>query len=164
MKNISRITISTLALLVVFQLVQAQDKVVTGTVYDEANLPLAGTSVIVEGTDRGVTTDSYGKYSIEASEGETLVFDFLGYETSRVKVGPASVLDVDMQPSAEALDELVVVGYGVQKKVNVTGAVATVDYEDLAKSRPATTTSGLLQGASAGLYVSQTSGKPGSEA
>ncbi len=163
MKNISRITISTLALLVVFQLVQAQDKVVTGTVYDEANLPLAGTSVIVEGTDRGVTTDSYGKYSIEASEGETLVFDFLGYETSRVKVGPASVLDVDMQPSAEALDELVVVGYGVQKKVNVTGAVATVDYEDLAKSRPATTTSGLLQGASAGLYVSQTSGKPGSE-
>ena len=163
MKNISRITISTLALLVVFQLVQAQDKVVTGTVYDEANLPLAGTSVIVEGTDRGVTTDSYGKYSIEASEGETLVFDFLGYETSRVKVGPASVLDVDMQPSAEALDQLVVVGYGVQKKVNVTGAVATVDYEDLAKSRPATTTSGLLQGASAGLYVSQTSGKPGSE-
>ena len=163
MKNISRITISTLALLAAFQLAQAQDKVVTGTVYDEANLPLAGTSVIVEGTDRGVTTDSYGKYSIEASEGETLVFDFLGYETSRVKVGPASVLDVDMHPSAEALDELVVVGYGVQKKVNVTGAVATVDYEDLAKSRPATTTSGLLQGASAGLYVSQTSGKPGSE-
>ena len=164
MKNIFKITIlAALLLTAALQLAQAQDKVVTGTVYDEANLPLAGTSVIVEGTDRGVTTDSYGKYSIEASEGETLVFDFLGYETSRVKVGPASVLDVDMQPSAEALDELVVVGYGVQKKVNVTGAVATVDYEDLAKSRPATTTSGLLQGASAGLYVSQTSGKPGSE-
>lgn len=66
-------------------------------------------------------------------------------------------------PESQILDELVVVGYGVQKKVNVTGSVSTVDYEELSQSRPATTTSGLLQGVSAGLYVSQTSGKPGSE-
>lgn len=163
MKKILEKTILVIVLLAFTRIASAQDNVITGTVYDEASLPLAGASVVVEGTDRGVTTDSYGKYSIEASEGEVLLFDFLGYLTSRVTVGPSSVLDVDMTPSSEALDELVVVGYGVQKKVNVTGAVATVDYEDLSLSRPATTTAGMLQGASAGLYVSQTSGMPGSE-
>ena len=163
MKKILEKTILVIVLLAFTRIASVQDNVITGTVYDEASLPLAGASVVVEGTDRGVTTDSYGKYSIEASEGEVLLFDFLGYLTSRVTVGPSSVLDVDMTPSSEALDELVVVGYGVQKKVNVTGAVATVDYEDLSLSRPATTTAGMLQGASAGLYVSQTSGMPGSE-
>ncbi len=163
MKNIYGKILFSIILLSVAFLSYGQERTVRGTVTDESGSPLAGTAVTVEGTQRGTTADSDGKYEIQAAEGETLVYDFLGYEVHKVLVGKSSVIDVDMTSSAEYLDELVVVGYGVQKKVNVTGAVSTVDYAELALSRPATTTSAMLQGASAGLYVSQASGKPGSE-
>ena len=141
----------------------AQNISLSGTVTDESSQPLPGTMVMVEGTTRGATTDADGKFEIKVSKGEVLLVDYLGYDTARVTVSGANNIKVQLTPSAESLDELVFVGYGTQKRVNVTGAVATVDYTDLSKSRPATTTSSLLQGASAGLYVSQTSGKPGSE-
>ena len=141
----------------------AQNISLKGTVTDESSLPLPGTAVLVEGTDRGATTNAEGKFEILVSKGETLLFEFLGYDTGKVTVTGANNITVTLTPSAESLNELVFVGYGTQKRVNVTGAVATVDYTDLAKSRPATTTSSLLQGASAGLYVAQTSGKPGDE-
>ena len=136
---------------------------VSGVINDESGYPLPGASVIVQGTSRGVTADADGRWSIVASQDETLVFDFLGYEPQTVKVGKNAVINIKMMPSAESLNELVVVGYGVQKRVNVTGAVATVDYSDLSSSRPATTTASMLQGASAGLYVTQVSGMPGNE-
>lgn len=163
MKSIFSKILSVLVLLAVSLPAMAQRNVITGVVYDESGLPLTGASVIVEGTNRGVTTDSYGKYRIEAAPEEALIFNFLGYRSQKFKVGASTVLNAEMVPESQILDELVVVGYGVQKKVNVTGSVSTVDYEELSQSRPATTTSGLLQGVSAGLYVSQTSGKPGSE-
>ena len=163
MKSIFSKILYVLVLLAVSLPAMAQRNVITGVVYDESGLPLTGASVIVEGTNRGVTTDSYGKYRIEAAPEEALIFNFLGYRSQKFKVGASTVLNAEMVPESEILDELVVVGYGVQKKVNVTGSVSTVDYEELSQSRPATTTSGLLQGVSAGLYVSQTSGKPGSE-
>ena len=141
----------------------AQNISLKGTVIDESSQPLPGTVVLVEGTTRGATTDTDGKFEIKVSQGETLVFDYLGFDTERVKVSGVNNIKVILKPSSESLDELVFVGYGTQKRVNVTGAVATVDYTDLSKSRPATTTSSLLQGASAGLYVAQTSGKPGDE-
>ena len=106
MKKILEKTILVIVLLAFTRIASAQDNVITGTVYDEASLPLAGASVVVEGTDRGVTTDSYGKYSIEASEGEVLLFDFLGYLTSRVTVGPSSVLDVDMTRKRISLERV----------------------------------------------------------
>ena len=163
MKSIFSKILYVLVLLAVSLPAMAQRNVITGVVYDELGLPLTGASVIVEGTNRGVTTDSYGKYRIEAAPEEALIFNFLGYRSQKFKVGASTVLNAEMVPESQILDELVVVGYGVQKKVNVTGSVSTVDYEELSQSRPATTTSGLLQGVSAGLYVSQTSGKPGSE-
>lgn len=163
MKSIFSKILYVLVLLAVSLPAMAQRNVITGVVYDESGLPLTGASVIVEGTNRGVTTDSYGKYRIEAAPEEALIFNFLGYRSQKFKVGASTVLNAEMVPESQILDELVVVGYGVQKKVNVTGSVSTVDYEELSQSRPATTTSGLLQGVSAGLYVSQTSGKPGSE-
>ena len=141
----------------------AQNISLKGTVTDESSLPLPGTFVMVEGTSRGATTNAEGKFEILVSQGETLLFEYLGYDTGRVTVTNENNITVTLKPSSESLDMLVVVGYGTQKRVNVTGAVATVDYTDLSNSRPATTTSSLLQGASAGLYVAQTSGKPGDE-
>ena len=138
-------------LLFACQLGYAQMKSVKGTVLDEANQPLPGTSVIVEGTHRGVITDEKGSYEIAASADEVLEFDFMGYTVQKIKVGTQTVINVTLQPSTEMMEELVVVGYGVQKKVNITGSVATVNYDEMALSRPAVTSSALLRGASAGL-------------
>ena len=150
-------------LLFACQLGYAQMKTVKGTVLDEANLPLPGASVIVQGTQRGVITDENGAYEIAATADEILEFDFMGYTVQKIKVGEQSKIDVKLLPSSEMMEELVVVGYGVQKKVNITGSVSTVNYDELSLSRPAVTSSALLRGASAGLYVYQNSGQPGSE-
>ncbi|MBQ7811004.1 MAG: TonB-dependent receptor [Bacteroidales bacterium] len=136
---------------------------ITGSVFDESGYPLTGTSVMVEGTTVGTITDIDGKYTIKADKGNVLLFDFIGFNPERVTVGEKTVIDVVMTPSTEFLEETVVVGYGVQKKVNVTGAVATVNYADIAESRPVTTTAAMLRGASAGVQVSQTSSMPGAE-
>lgn len=151
------------ALLFVCHLGYAQMKTVKGTVLDETNQPLPGTSVIVSGTQRGVISDENGFYEIAVSPDETLEFDFMGYSVQKIKVGDQSQIDVKLLPSSEMIEELVVVGYGVQKKVNITGSVSTVNYDDMAVSRPAVNSSALLRGASAGLYVYQNSGQPGSE-
>ena len=150
-------------LMSVGQLAFAQMRSVKGTVTDEANLPLPGTSVIVSGTQRGVVTDEKGNYEITASSDESLEFDFMGYTVQKIRIGDRNVIDVKLLPSSEMMEELVVVGYGVQKKVNITGSVSTVNYEEMSLSRPAVTSSALLRGASAGLYVYQNSGQPGSE-
>lgn len=127
MKSIFSKILYVLVLLAVSLPAMAQRNVITGVVYDESGLPLTGASVIVEGTNRGVTTDSYGKYRIEAAPEEALIFNFLGYRSQKFKVGASTVLNAEMVPESQILDELVVVGYGVQKKVNVTGSVSTVD-------------------------------------
>ena len=163
MKQIFKHILMTVAALCCILPASAQQRTVKGTVIDENGLPLPGASVVVDGTGRGTSTDADGKFEIAASEGQILVFDFLGYDSRKLASGKEDVITVRLSPSSESLEGLVFVGYGVQKKVNMTGAVATVDYSDLAESRPATTTAAMLQGTSAGLYVSQTSGKPGSE-
>ena len=104
-------------LLFACQLGYAQMKTVKGTVLDEANLPLPGASVIVQGTQRGVITDENGAYEIAATADEILEFDFMGYTVQKIKVGEQSKIDVKLLPSSEMMEELVVVGYGVQKKV-----------------------------------------------
>lgn len=163
MKTFYKYFLTVFALFLLMEMAFAQNKTISGVVYDDTKQPLPSAFVKVDGTTRGVSTNLDGTYTIEAAEGETLVFEFLGYEPYSVKIGKSNVINVTLSSSSETMEELVFVGYGVQKRVNVTGAVATIDYSDLSLSRPATTTSGLLQGASAGLYVMQTSGKPGSE-
>ena len=137
--------------------------IVTGTVLDDSGFPLTGASVLVEGTTTGTTTDIDGKYSISVDKGNVLLFDFIGFDPQRITVGEKAVIDVVMTTSAEFLEETVVIGYGVQKKVNVTGSVSTVNYADMADSRPITTAATMLRGASAGVQVSQTSSMPGAE-
>ena len=111
-----------------FTAMSAQQRLVRGKVYDETSQPLAGASVSVPNTLRGVTTDGNGLFEINASSGETLSIAFLGYVTRNVNVGEKDYIEVTLMPDTNQLDELVVIGYGTQKRVNITGAVATVDY------------------------------------
>ena len=141
----------------------AQTHLIKGRVTDESQEPLAGASVSVLNSTRGEITDVDGNYEIRAAEGEILVFSFLGFETKNVTVDSRAVINVTLAQETNALNELVVVGYGVQKKVNVTGAVASVDYANEVKSRPVTSTAQVLQGVSPGVQVNQASGQPGSE-
>ena len=141
----------------------AQNHLIKGRVTDDSQEPLAGASVSVLNSTRGEITDIDGNYELRAAEGETLVFSFLGFETKNVVVDNRAVINVTLAQETNALNELVVVGYGVQKKVNVTGAVASVDYANEVKSRPVTSTAQVLQGVSPGVQVNQASGQPGSE-
>lgn len=140
----------------------AQTKI-TGTVLDGDNEPLIGASVVIEGARTGVTTDADGHFTVTAKKGQTINVSYVGFEPAKVKVTDATSYKVVLRSADSLLDEVVVVGYGVQKKVNVTGAVSSIDYSKEAESRPIATTAQALAGASAGLSILQTSGKPGEE-
>ena len=137
---------------------------IKGTVCDATNLPLAGATVSVKGTTVGSITDIDGNYTINASKGDILVFSFLGYKTVEVKVEEKYIINISLQEDFQVLEQVVVVGYASQKKVNLTGAVATADFEnDQLASRPLTNTSTALAGLAPGLAVTQGSGVPGSD-
>ena len=138
-----------------------QRRTVTGTVYDFDGTPMTGVSVIVQGSQRGSISDENGKWSLEASTGETLEFWFLGYETiDRVLGEGDSAIEITMQVSANVLDDVVVVGYGAVKKSDLTGSVASVKMEAISDIS-ATSVDGLLQGRAAGLQVINSSQDPG---
>ena len=141
----------------------AQKATVSGTVRDTSGEPLPGAAVIIQSSTNGVMTDQDGKYSIQAKPEDELVFSFIGYESQTIKVGRQAVIDVVLMEESNFLNETVVVGYGVQKKVNLTGSVASVDYAEVSKSRPFTSSAQGLIGTSAGVQVTQASGKPGVE-
>src|SRR5690606_21640700 len=103
------------------------DVPVSGTAVDSNQEPLPGVTVSVQGTTTGTATDLNGRYALTVPEGSTLVFSFIGFETQRISVGGQSIIDVTLTEDLASLDEVVVVGYGTQKKVNLTGAVASVD-------------------------------------
>ena len=157
-----RFVLAVLLLVAPFAFAQQSGRI-TGTVFDDARKPLVGASVTVANTTRGVSTSSDGKFEIVASPNETLVISYLGYAAQEIRVGSRTHIDVTLKPQANLIEDLVVVGYGVQKRVNVTGAVSSVNYAKEAESRPVTSTAQLLQGMNAGLMVSQTSGQPGQE-
>lgn len=137
---------------------------VSGRVIDATNEPLAGVSVVVENTTSGTITDADGKYSISVPNTVSVLrFSYLGYKEQKITVGNRTEINVKMEENAALLDEVIVVGYGTQKKVNVTGAVSSINFEDQALSRPITSVSASLAGLSAGLFVSQSSGQPGSD-
>ena len=122
--------------------------------------PLIGATVQVQGDKNGVVTDFDGNYTIQAEQGQTLVFSYVGYLTKTVKVGAASTIDVALDEDRQSLDEVVVIGYGVQKKKLVTGATVQVKGENVAKLN---TTNPLqaLQGQTPGMTIISESGQPG---
>lgn len=155
-----------LSLLFIFQFISqpllAQSKKVEGTVSDSRGLPLEGVSISVKGTTNGATTDGKGRYIIAAEDGSVLAFSYSGMLAREEKVGARSVVNVLLQDNPSALENVVVVGYGTQKKVNLSGAVAQVSGKDLA-NRPVANVTGALQGVLPGLTVLRGSGKPGAE-
>ena len=136
-------------------------KTITGKVTNAAGDPLAGVSVLVKGTTRGTTTNSGGEFTINANAGETLEFTFIGYKLSSVKVGDAGSITVQLQPEVAGLNEIVVVGYGTQKRTLITGAVSSVSSKSL-NELPAISISEALQGRVAGLTVTS-NGSPGTQ-
>ncbi len=137
------------------------NKAVSGVVISASdNQPLIGVSVFVKGTTIGTMTDIDGKYSLDMKSGSTLVFTYIGYLKQEISVSGKKVINVTMKEDAQALEEVVVIGYGVQKKKLSTGATLQVKGDELAKMN---TTSPLqaLQGKTPGVTISSTSGQPG---
>ncbi|GAB2603378.1 SusC/RagA family TonB-linked outer membrane protein [Spirosoma areae] len=135
---------------------------VTGKVVDGANgEALPGVNVLVEGTTIGTVTNAEGKYAIDASKADAvLVFSYVGYTLEKVSVAGKTVIDIKLNADARKLDEIVVVGYGTQKKGDVTGAISSISQKAL-KEVPVTNASQMLQGRAAGVYVLTTDNKPG---
>lgn len=136
--------------------------VVSGTVTSLTDgEPLIGASIVVKGTSIGTTTNFDGNYSIQAEQGQTLVFSYVGFSTQEISVGAQRVINVQLSENLDVLDEVVVIGYGVQKKKLSTGATVQVKGDDLQKLN---TISPLqaLQGRTPGVNITSTSGQPGS--
>ncbi len=144
--------------------VEAPKRIVRGTVQDENGSGLPGVSVVVKGTTRGTTTNGEGAFELDIPEANpTLVFSFVGYSTQEIQVGNQTQIDVKMSVDNKSLDEVVVVGYGVQKKSDLTGAVGTVKGETL-RERPVASLNQALSGRITGVNVSTNSGRPGGRA
>ncbi len=135
---------------------------ITGRVTNEAGEPLAGVSVLVKGTSKGTTTNADGVYTISADPGETLEFSFVGFQVGSVKIGrDGAALNFQLHAKASTIEEIVVIGYGTQKRTSVTGAVATVTGSTI-KELPVVSVQQALQGRVAGLSVTN-NGSPGTE-
>ena len=139
----------------------AQDLTISGSVTDENGLPIVGVNVIVANTLRGAQSDFDGNYNIVASEGETLRFSYLGFSTQEIVVGDQTTIDVVMREDASKLDEVVIVGYGSQRKSDITGSVTSVNTEDIT-AFPVLDVQQTFQGRAAGVAVqSNNGGEPG---
>src|SRR5690606_5438306 len=136
---------------------------IKGKVQDDQGMSLPGVSIQVKGTAVATTTDTEGNFQLSSPDSEpVLVFKFLGFQTKELQADSRSAMLVTLSESNESLDEVVVVGYGVQKKVNLTGSVSVLDGEDLQK-RQVSSASLALQGAAPGVTVRQQSGVPGGD-
>ena len=139
---------------------QSQFGNLSGTVTDESGMPLVGVSVVIKGTNKGVATDFDGKYSLtDVPKGAVLQFSSVGYQTTDVKANN-SQLNIKLAEATQNLDEVVVVGYGTQKKGDVTTAITSVKTKDL-EQRPVISAAQAIQGRAAGIQVVQPNGAPG---
>ena len=140
-----------------------QTKAISGVVFDGGlNEPLIGANVVVKGTTNGTVTDLDGKFTLDANPNDILVISSIGFKTLEIKASEAANGKIVLKEDSQALDEVVVVGYGVQKKVNLTGSVSTVKAEAL-ESRPVSSVSAALAGQMPGVTSIQSSGRPGSQ-
>lgn len=143
--------------------IKKQEREIVGTVLDENSLPLVGVTVIVEGTNKGVVTDFDGNFKIKLEDGEdVLVFSTLGYKSVRIVVGDQTVIPVVMKEDLAQLEEIVLIGYGTQKREAVTGAVSSVTNNDMVQlSNGVVGIDRALGGLAKGVQVSQGTGRPG---
>jgi len=139
----------------------SQNKNISGTVNDVSGIPLPGVNVIIKETKTGITTDFDGKYNLSATTGQTLVFSFMGFKTKEVVVGNPNVYNVILEDGNTLLDEIVVVGYGSQKKSDVISSVTSVKSENLNRV-PSSDIGDMLKGQAAGVFITPGDSGPGS--
>ena len=137
-------------------------KQITGTVVDASGIPVIGANVMVKGTTNGTITDMDGKFTLEVPEGAVLEVSYIGYLSQSVPVTGKNSFSISLKEDTQKLEEVVVVGYGIQKKVNLTGAVSTINNDELV-NRPVTNVSSAIQGLTPGVTVTSGSGAPGSD-
>lgn len=143
--------------------VQQQQKTITGKVTDSNGEPIIGANIIEVGTTNGTVTDIDGNFTLNVSDDAVLRISFIGYIEQNVNTAGKNTLQVVLQEDTKTLEEVVVVGYGTQKKVNLTGSVSTIQFDEELENRPITNASQALSGKTTGVWVSQNSGKPGSD-
>ncbi|MDF1695796.1 MAG: TonB-dependent receptor [Saprospiraceae bacterium] len=136
-------------------------KPITGTVSDENGEPLIGVNVLIQGSSTGTITDIDGNFSIEANVGDILVISYIGYEDQLVTVGESSNLNISLSPDGKILDEIVVIGYGTQKKSHLTGSISRVGAEDI-EQLPVARVDDALVGRVSGVNIASTEGEAGS--
>lgn len=143
------------------QSVPSKNKRVSGTVKSTNGESIIGANVKVTGTTIGCITDIDGNFTLEVPENAKLTVSYIGFQTQEIAIDGKSLVNVVLKEDTEMLEEVVVVGYGTQKKVDLTGAVASVKMDDVLGNRPVGTTSQVLEGAIPGLQISRNNGKPG---
>lgn len=143
-------------------IMQQRAKTISGRIVDSQGTPIIGASVVVKGKSVGAMSDADGNFSLEVQQGSVIVVSYIGYVKQQVTVGSKSSFIITLQEDTQTLDEVVVVGYGTQKKVNLTGAIATTSGNTLQKYISPNTAS-ALQGQLPGLQITQNSGQPGAE-
>lgn len=144
-------------------LASAQTSVITGVIKDTGGKPVEGVSVMVSGTKTGTATDAMGRFTLNnVRRGSRLNVTAVNYESTTITTGATSNYTIVLQPSDAKLESVVVVGYATQKKIDMTGSVATISSKEL-DSRPVTNVSSALAGLAAGMYVKQGSGTPGND-
>ncbi|HYH56436.1 MAG TPA: SusC/RagA family TonB-linked outer membrane protein, partial [Anseongella sp.] len=153
-----------LFLLSVFSLtLSAQNTVVEGTVLDSAGVPLPGVSVKVQGESTGASTDPEGRFSLQVQEAEvTLIVSFLGYSTKEFRASAGQPVTITLAPDNQALEQVVVIGYGSKRKRDITSAVSVIDMEGV-RDRPVSNLTNLMLGQAPGVVVKQNTGTPGGE-
>ena len=151
-----------LFLLCLFPLGALAQSIVKGTVSDESGEPVIGATVKVKGSNEGAITDFDGNYSVKAASNATIAFSYVGYVTQEVNVGGRSTINVTLKEDNTTLNDVVVIGYGTMKKSDISGSVATINKEQMERKIP-TNVAQALQGAAAGVMVTNQDGAPGSK-
>ena len=169
-RDASRIKFSQICIFMFFFLFPSSvysqsQKQITGNVQDIQGNPLIGVSILETGTSNGTITDMNGTYSLNVSStGATLKFSYIGYEEQLIKIQGRNIINVKMNEETSNLDEVVVVGYGVQRKSDLTGAISSINADEALKKMPTAQVADLLQGRIAGLSIVNSSGAAGATA
>ena len=142
---------------------QQDTRQITGTVVDATGTPVIGANVMVKGTTNGTITDMDGKFTLEVAKDAILQVSYIGYTNQEISVGNKSVLRISLKEDTQALDEVVVIGYGTMKKSDITGAISSVSEENIARQAVANVST-ALQGLATGVSVTSSSGSPGEAA
>ncbi len=142
---------------------QQAKNTITGTIVDQTGEPIIGANVVEKGTLNGTITNFDGEFSLDVASNAVLKISYIGFRELEVTVGNQRNLSITLQEDTQALDEVVVVGYGTQKKVNLSGSVSSINMSELTESRPITNVSHALAGMAAGVSASTASNQPGND-